>query len=46
MPGVWEVLKKCQPLFTTVGEEKQCSFHPSDFLAENPVIKDRLTREK
>ena len=34
------------PPFDCVGEEKQFSLYPSEFLAETPVIEDRLTREK
>lgn len=29
-----------------VGKEKSLSLHPSKFLAEIPVIKDKLTKEK
>lgn len=32
--------------FAVVGEEKYLYFYPFEFLAEIPIIKDRLTREK
>ena len=44
--GGFGILGASSQLLGSTGEEKQRPLHPSEFLAETPVIKDRLTREK